>query len=227
MKIIELEEVDSTSEYIKRLKSLQDVAVIAERQTLGRGTKGRKFVSDSGGLYISILKNHADLPAAEAFRIMVGYCVAVCRTLGEFGLKPTIRWANDVLADGKKICGTLIENTVCGGKIVRSLAGIGINVCNVLPEELGGIAVTMEECCKRAVAVGEVKAALLRHIGEESSIDDYKSYIDYFGKTVYLKTDSGTRAATALDVTADGRLKVGERDGSVSLISCAEVSLRL
>ncbi len=227
MKVIELAETDSTNEYIKRSDFCCDAAVVARRQTDGRGTKGRKFVSDSGGLYISVVRFYKDLGAGDAFKIMINHCVAVCKTLAEFSLKPVIRWANDVLVGGKKICGTLIENTFSGNKITRSIVGMGININNILPDELKDIATSMSRQLSTEISVDKVKNILLRQLENEYSIEDYKNYINWFGTDVNLSANGKTRVVTALDISPAGRLIVREADGNISEISSAEVSLRL
>lgn len=226
MKIIELAEVDSTNEYIKRADFNCDTAVVARKQTAGRGTKGRSFISDEGGLYISVVRFYNDFCADDAFKIMVNHCVAVCRTIESFGIKPVIRWANDVLVEGKKICGTLIENTLQGNKITRSIVGMGINVCNEFPDELKDIAtsITQHVCAKPTV--NEVKNRLLKNLENDYSVQDYKSYIDWFGTTVKLLENGQTREAIALDVSPNGRLIV-KSGGTIFEINSAEVSLRL
>jgi len=226
MRIIRLEQTDSTNEYLKRENFDGDVIVTAKRQTAGRGTKGRSFVSDYGGLYVSVQRRYENFPAANAFEIMVNSCVAVCRTLGNLGISPTVRWANDVLVNGKKICGTLIENTFSGGNICRSIVGMGINVRNKLPEDLKDIATTVEQCLGKAPAVADVAEILIENLRKEYTIEDYKRYIDWFDRGVTLKTSDGEVRATALDVAGDGRLVV-KIDGEIKKISSAEVSLRL
>lgn len=227
MKIIELEEVDSTNNYCKRKNFAEDIVVIAKRQTAGRGTKGRSFISDEGGLYLTVVRHYKDYPAEQAFQIMINSCVAVCKTLESFSIKPRIRWANDVLVGDKKICGTLIENTFGGNKILRSIVGMGINVNNVIPVELKDIATSITQHISAKVTVDEVKTALLSNLENSYSIADYKSYIDYFGKAAMLKTAEGERRVKVLDISEDGRLVVQEEDGTVNKISSAEVSLKL
>ena len=96
MKIIRLDEVDSTNEYIKRTSLKEDTIVIANRQTSGKGTKGRSFISTDGGVYLSYLR----LGENDPFSVLIDACVAVCKTLEKFALSPVIRWANDVLCEG-------------------------------------------------------------------------------------------------------------------------------
>ncbi len=68
MKIIELSETDSTNEYCKRLDAVCDTLVTADRQSAGKGTKGRSFVSSEGGVYISLMRFYNDFPASAAFK---------------------------------------------------------------------------------------------------------------------------------------------------------------
>lgn len=226
MKIIELDEVDSTNEYCKRNYSGHSFVVTAARQTGGRGTKGRSFSSENGGLYLSVVRKLFKAEATDAFLIMINACTAVCRTVEHYGLKPVIRWANDVLVNGKKICGTLIENTFSGSFISRSIVGIGLNINNTLPGELLDIATTLKQETGKELPVREVRDLLLENLNKNFSLQDYKSYIDWFGKEVTVKTAAGEHIATAVDVDVDGRL-ICVLEGSLKKISSAEVSLEL
>lgn len=226
MKIIELEEVGSTNEYCKQNDCGEDLCAFATRQTAGRGTKGRSFISLDGGLYVSVMRHYENYSAENAFKIMVNGCVAVCRTLEKFGIKPLIRWANDVLVNGKKICGTLIENTFSNGKITRSIVGIGLNVNNGISADIKEIATSVKEVTGKYFGLEEVKQVFLENIKKDFSIEDYKRYINWFGREVTLKTVEEERVVTALDVTQNGRLLV-DWCGNMLEISAAEVSLRL
>lgn len=226
MKIIELDEVDSTNEYCKRNYFGRPFAVTAKRQLGGRGTKGRSFSSEEGGLYLSVVRNPDKLQTVDAFLIMVNACTAVCKTVEHFGLKPVIRWANDVLVGGRKICGTLIENTFSGSFVNRSIVGIGLNVNNKLPEELLPIATSLKKETGREIPVCEVRDILLYNLNKKFTLDDYKKYINWFGKQVLIKSSNGEFTASAVDVDADGRL-ICVIAGSLKKICSAEVSLIL
>ncbi len=226
MKIIELSETDSTNEYCKRLDADCDTLVTADRQSAGKGTKGRSFVSSEGGVYISLMRFYNDFPASAAFKIMINSCAAVCETVEKFGLNPVIRWSNDVLVNGKKICGTLIENIVRGGRIIKSIVGIGINVNNTLPPELKHVATTMQAELGKSISVSSVKKTLISKLQKTYDIAVYKRYINWLGKNVVLKTAESETVAEALDIEDDGRL-VCNIGGIKKKISSAEVSLRL
>lgn len=225
-KIIELDEVGSTNDYVKGLNSEEEVIVSAKRQTAGRGTKGRRFVSDEGGVYVSALKIRQNFDFSRAFSIMITSCVAVCRTVELFGLRPTIKWANDVLVGGRKISGTLIENTLSSGNMCRSIVGIGLNVNNAFSGELSGIATSMKAEAGHAFPVDEVRAALIENLGREYSVADYKEYIDWFGRQVMLIKEGERTLATALDVDEVGRLIVSV-GGQIQRLSSGEISLKL
>ncbi len=227
MKIIELNEVDSTSDYLKRLSPAQDTAVFARVQTAGKGTKGRSFISDDGGLYMSFVRFYGELPADRAFSIMMNVSVAVCRTLESLNLKPRIRWANDVLIGDKKISGTLIENSISGGFVRRSLVGVGININNVLHGELKKIAVSAFELTRRKTPLEAVGRELLKNLQTEYSAEEYKSYIDWLGSEVKLTfADGTTTEAIAKDITPRGALVVST-GGVLREINSGEVTLRL
>jgi BirA family biotin operon repressor/biotin-[acetyl-CoA-carboxylase] ligase len=226
MKIIELESVDSTNEYCKRAAAEGDMIVTALSQTAGRGTKGRSFISDKGGLYITVMRTLANFDGQMTFKIMTDSCVAVCKTVQSFGLQPVIRWANDVLVGGRKICGTLIENTFLSNGACRSIVGMGLNVNNVLPEELRAIATTLSEQTGKQINLEKVKRSLISNLQKSYTIEDYRSYINWFGSIITLNIQGKQIKAVAKDVEEDGRL-VCVIDGQLQKISSAEVSLRL
>ena len=226
MKIIELEETTSTNDYCKTYTGEGDIAVIAKRQTNGKGTKGRSFISEEGGLYVSLLRRYENFPANDAFKIMVSSCVAVCKTLESFGITPVIKWANDVLVNGKKICGTLIENTFSNGKITRSIVGMGINVNNEISSEIKHIAASMKEILQKELDLKDVTKVFLQNLEKNYEISDYKHYINWFNTRVRIKTEEKEMEVTALDVTDNGTLLV-DWCGNMLEITAAEVSLRL
>lgn len=226
MRIIELDKTDSTNEYCKRVDDGEDIIVIARRQTGGRGTKGRSFSSEEGGAYISIMRHFLSFPAENAFKIMVNSCVAVCKTLEEFGISSVIRWANDVLCSGLKISGTLIENVAARGFITRSIVGVGLNVNNPLPSELKCIATSMKEVLKKEQNIHKVTSVLVENLQKEYDIESYKHFMPWLGGEISLKTFNGVKNCHAIDVAGDGAL-VCIIDGKRVEVNSAEVSLRL
>ena len=103
--------------------------VVAARQTRGRGRRERTWDSPaSTGLYASFILR-PDWPADQAPNLAIVAGMAAFRALERAGVKNLrMKWPNDVLADGKKICGVLVEPRLGAGRIEFAVAGIGINV---------------------------------------------------------------------------------------------------
>ena len=143
-KRLHFDTLPSTQDYAKEKRpDGVDLVVTAVCQTGGKGTKGRSFSSQKGGVYLSKLTFYEDLSVKSAFKIMISGAVAVCETLRFYGLEPLIKWPNDIWVNDKKICGILIENVFSGDRVRSSVVGIGLNVSNSLPADLTEIATTM------------------------------------------------------------------------------------
>lgn len=221
------DEISSTNDYAKsRRDEGRGLIVTAKRQTGGRGTKGRSFSSCEGGVYLTKLSFYEDLSARDAFKVMSNAAAAVCETLRFYGLEPVIKWANDVYVCDKKICGILIENVFSGGKISSSVVGIGLNVYNELPQELVGIATTVEKATGMRYPVEEVTERLISELDKERSIDEYLSYIGYMGREATLLLGDERVHGTLLFVDRSGALHA-KVNGKEVCFTAAEVSLRL
>ena len=226
MRIELLEEVDSTNDYVKKyLEGGENVVVCAERQSKGRGTKGRSFLSEKGGVYLSALIFHEDLLAADAFRVMAHAAVSVCETVLAFGAKPQIKWPNDILLGGKKCCGILIENILSGDRIRASIVGIGLDVVNDL-SDLKEIARSLSNCVDNPPTVEEVRDALIMNFCKPSTFSRYLSFIDFLGQEITVVRGEERFSAVAHRILSDGRLEI-RREGTLQVLSAAEISIRL
>ncbi len=226
-KIIEFEQLDSTNEYAKAQRALgENLMVVAKAQTGGRGTKGRSFVSARGGVYISRLTFYERYPAKDAFLLMSNAAVAVCETLKEYGLSPKIKWPNDVHVHGKKICGILIENSFSGTDIHSSIVGIGLNVCNSLPEELQEIATSISAWVTPAPSAEDVCQTLMDKLSNVYDTEAYFSYLGYMGERADVLHNGEKISARLLRVDKDGGLVVQTEKGERKF-SAAEISLRV
>ena len=128
--VLTYDTIDSTNtEALKqaRLGAEEGLCVVARQQTAGRGRHGRTWVSpEDAGLYFSIVLR-PKLDAKDLSLITLTAGVAVHDTLAETGLKPDIKWVNDLLVDEKKICGILAETTDTQSGLAV-IVGIGINL---------------------------------------------------------------------------------------------------
>ena len=152
------------------------------------------------------LTHYENFAAKEAFLVMARAAAAVCETLSFYGLQPKIKWPNDVFVQDKKICGILIENSCSGNRLARSIVGIGLNVCNVLPEELETIATTMFLQGVQ-VDVEEVTQRLIGYLEEEIPMQTYLSYLGYMGREVFLLFGDERVPATLLSVKEEQKKK--------------------
>ena len=112
---------DLALDLIVRNEATNKTVIVAESQTAGRGRYKRKWVSKTGNLYASFIYKISERDPKLSYAI----AVAVAETLIHFGISPQIKWPNDVLIDGKKISGILIEYA---GSFV--IIGVGINIKN-------------------------------------------------------------------------------------------------
>lgn len=141
MKVIILDEADSTNSYAKlNIDNFDDRTVVhAKKQTCGRGRLNRKWV-DLGGdnLFMSVILKPSDTFKEIYPNITQYLSVVLCHVLEEYGVKPQIKWPNDVLIDGKKIAGILSETVMQGANFKGLVLGIGVNL-NSEPEILDKI----------------------------------------------------------------------------------------
>ena len=224
---VHFEEVPSTNDYAKEKRGdCKPLFVTASRQSKGRGTKGRSFVSNDGGVYLSALRYYENFPAKEAFKIMAFAAVAVCETLRFYGVAPVIKWANDIFVGDKKICGILLENVFSGSNVASSVVGIGLNVNGRFTGELVEIATTMQAQTGRTFSVEEVTQKLIEELQKERTMAEYLAYIGYMGREVTLILGEEKVRATFLSVDEEGGLLV-DFGGEKRRLTTAEVSVRL
>ncbi len=213
MKYIEyrFDAIASTQDFLReKRKEGKNAVAIAKIQTGGKGTKGRSFECAEGGLWLSILLFHENLAAKDAFLMMARSAVAVSKTLEDYGLTPKIKWANDVLLDGKKVCGILTENVFKGGMVESTVFGIGLNVNNTLGETLADIATTMSESCKKPISLAEVENCLLSHFFAPFTFTEYAQRLAYLGEEILFETSDRIFSATLSGVTDRGELILTE-----------------
>lgn len=131
MNIIFFEKIDSTNTYAKsNIDDLADKTVIStDVQTKGRGRFDRSW-TDLGkeNIYMTIILKPSN-QFSDVYSNLTQYLsVILCRQLEEMGLSPKIKWPNDVLLNGKKVCGILAESVLRAGELKGLVLGIGINL---------------------------------------------------------------------------------------------------
>lgn len=228
MQIIKLKKTRSTQDYIKKLVKKQrntreDLFVVSAQQTGGKGTKGRSFSSNKGGVYLSYLHFHTGKKASCAFEINKTTSLAVIKTLLAFGVKAGIKWPNDIYVNGKKICGMLIENTLVGEYLDYSIIGIGLNVNNALEEELAPIATTMNKVTGKEANLESVLFTLIYNLQNPEKVSLYDDYLLFLGQKISVISRDGTTFTDIIDgVLEDGRLLLK----SGKILTAEEISIR-
>ena len=222
MRTISVESIDSTNTYLKKLKKpTEDTLIIAKKQTGGRGTKGRSFICEEGGVYLSLLRLNPCL-AKDSFSIMMNSAVSVVNTLHAFDINAKIKWPNDIIVNGKKICGILIENVFEGEEVAKSIVGIGLNVNNPIAEEIRDIAISTKEVLSKELSIGTVIATLIFNLYQPTSYEEYRKHLLYIGEEVNVITPTATFSAILEDVLPNGNLKTSQGE----ILSSAEISIR-
>jgi BirA family biotin operon repressor/biotin-[acetyl-CoA-carboxylase] ligase len=234
-------------EYRGALVSTQDLArelaragvpegtvVLAGRQTAGRGRLGRSFVSPRGGLYFTIVLR----PALEYLRpLPIVAALAVARGLEQVaGLRTALKWPNDVLVSGRKVCGILVESELSGQAVNYVLLGIGVNVNTDMSAypEIAAIATSAAAEAGRQVSREALAAAVLNKLEElylaaqagQRVQDEWRARLETLGRPVRVTYGQITEAGLAEDVDSDGSLILRRPDGSRVTIAAGDVTLR-
>ena len=240
-----LEEVDSTNLHAKQLAAegaADGAVVVADRQTAGRGRLGRSFQSPGGrGIYLTVLLR-PDLPPERLSPVTAMAGVAVCRAVERHcNVSPGLKWPNDPVLGGKKLCGILTELSLEGetGRVQDLVLGIGINVSQ-RPEdftpEIREIATSLTQALGRPVSRPALAAEVIREVdrlyaaltaGELGPyLAEYRRRCVNLGRTVRLLGPGGGETAEALDIDGDFGLVVRTADGTVRTVRSGEVSVR-
>ena len=231
-----LASVDSTNTELKR-RAAQGAphgsVLIAEEQTAGRGRLGRSFDSaPGGGIYLSVLLR-PDCAPAELMSLTAQAAMAVRRAIFEAcGEKAGIKWVNDLLLGGKKICGILTELSLdAAGRVAWAVVGAGVN-CNraQFPEELQGVAGSILTQTGRRVDRCRLAAAMIRQLSGLPRLDwydEYRAACLTLGRRVTLHAPGRIPVlAEALDVDREAALVVRGEDGEVWRVASGEATLR-
>jgi BirA family biotin operon repressor/biotin-[acetyl-CoA-carboxylase] ligase len=238
-----LDECHSTQDLANELArggGTEGIVVITENQTQGRGRKERSWISKQGmGICLSLILKPSVKPS-QIVQIPLIAGVAAARAISaETGLKPSIKWPNDILIGNKKVAGILTEMSCEVDRINYVILGIGINVNTIekdFPESIRDIATSLcAECGRKISRVAIVQRFLIElekeyrlylADGFESIRHEWKSLSNTIGAQVEI-TDGGERLrGEVLDIDADGFLMLKTNAGKVKRIVAGDVSLR-
>jgi len=162
-KLISLDKIPSTQNWAHDLiannQASDRTVIVATAQTAGRGRYRRKWVSHTGNLYASFIYKISERNPQLSYAM----AVAVAETLIEFGINPKIKWPNDILIDGKKISGILIE--YCQNFVIIGI-GINIKTCPTVPEHQ-----TTKVNNYASVTVDDILNVLIKKVDKLRNVD--------------------------------------------------------
>jgi BirA family biotin operon repressor/biotin-[acetyl-CoA-carboxylase] ligase len=207
--------------------------VAAARQTRGRGRLGRAWESAPGlGLYVSLLLR-PDFPATEAGRLTILASVAASDAVeNAAGLRPRIKWPNDLVIGGKKLGGLLIESEPRGARLDHAVIGIGINVrhsADDFSEEVRALATSLRIATGKLFRRADVLVALLRafeHRLERPFAEAREAWAESsltLGQRVELSTARGTRRGQALGLDESGALLLRNEAGEIETVTAGDM----
>lgn len=236
--ILRFDTIDSTnSEALKEARHGADegLCVVAGQQTAGRGRMGRVWVSPpDSGLYFSIvLRPGIAAKYLPLVTLMSG--VAVYDTLAEFGIKPDIKWVNDVLVGDKKVCDILAE-TADTDEGLAVIVGIGVNLkSSNFPPEIADTATSLESELGRNVTPFDLEDSLVKFLnywyemlnlqnGPAEILRAWQRRSSYYsGKNVRVSLEKETFTGTTDGLETNGALRLRRADGTIAVIQAGDV----
>lgn len=240
MKLIKLNAIPSTNDYLKELavqKSISDFTIVwAENQTQGRGQMGTQWVVQANvNLTFSILLNGSYLRIDRLFLLNVIVANSILEALKRYDLEGLyIKWPNDILSYSKKIAGILIENNIKADGSLQSIVGIGINLMQTDFDDLHkassilknyGLRIDAEELLRQIVSLITDKVAVFDQIAETQ----WTYYHDNLYKkdlpAAFQLADGTTFMAIVVGVSPDGLLQLKKEDDSVFSYRLKEVKM--
>jgi BirA family biotin operon repressor/biotin-[acetyl-CoA-carboxylase] ligase len=233
----EFPDLEQRIRYFRQIGSTMDAArelarkgarggtiVIAEAQTRGRGRLNRQWLSPEGGIYFTLILRPKISPA-YAPRINLMASVAVAATIRHlFGLKAELKWPNDVLIEGKKVCGILAEMDAETDVINFVNVGIGVNA-NTSVAQFEETATSLKDMLGRGISRKELLRALLTEIErreallmESDLLEEWKRLSATLNKNVRIVSLGEEVTGQAIDIDATGALIVKGKDGSLRTV---------
>ena len=235
--------IDSTNTHARELArqgAAHGTVLIADHQTGGRGRRGRSFHSPaSSGIYLSVILR-PDCAPQDIMHLTCAAAVALCDAVETaVGIRPGIKWTNDLVYSKRKIAGILTElGFTAQGTVDFAVIGIGINCCQSqddFPEDIRAIAGSLASVSGKEVDRARVAAAIMDSLfrmdaqlltGKAHLMDTYRASCITLGQEISLVRGAEVRHGTALDIDESGALLVRFSNGMTETVNSGEVSVR-
>jgi BirA family biotin operon repressor/biotin-[acetyl-CoA-carboxylase] ligase len=235
--------IASTNDKAKELAiagAEEGTIIIADAQSAGRGRLGRSWHSPAGlGLYVSFIFRPG-VPASDASGILMAVGLGAAEAAERSRIQGVvgIKWPNDLVVEGRKLGGILIEMGVQGGVLEWCVAGIGLNVDHTdadFPVDLRDRAISLRQCCHRHVDRLGVLLALVecvsawygvfRNEGTAPLVPHWRRRSAILGRTVRVETAGEAVMGTAVGLEPDGALRVRLESGAEEILHAGDVHL--
>ena len=235
--IVYFGETDSTNRQARMLAAegaAHGTLVLADMQTAGRGRRGRGWISPAGeGIFMSLIVR-PDVPPSEVAKMSLTLALAVAGAIErETGLDARIKWPNDIVIGGRKVCGLLLEMDASAEKVNSVAAGVGINVHQTrFDEEIAHTASSLDLLSGKRVSRSAVVRAFLEEFEKAMALTDaqmmdaYRARSATSGQRVQVIALNGTYTGTAKGIADSGSLLVETDAGEVREVLAADVSVR-
>lgn len=230
-----LDEIDSTNEEARRRFKAGEIGplwIAARRQTAGRGRRGRSWADLSRNLYCSGLYSLKCSPA-EAAQLSFAAALAASDVCQQNlpGKRVCVKWPNDVLVDGQKICGVLLESADVPGKVIQLVIGVGLNTTAApdIPDypatslALLGADISAATALDQLVTRFEHWRGVWANDGFGPIREAWMGRAHGVGQRCIARLSQETLEGVFTDLAADGSLKLAIADGSTRLISAGDV----
>jgi len=236
--VVSYDILTSTNDEAKRLAAEgapEGTVVRAALQTAGRGRRGRSWQGAQGECLMCSLLLRPRLPAADTSSWTLAAGLAISRALSHIATRDIrVKWPNDIVADGKKLCGILSELHMNSDEVAYIVTGFGINAGQTaFDAEISGKAVSLRQLTGRAFVLDDVLDAVLAELdavyqqflrnGFAALVDEYNGACVNTGASVLL---SGGVAGVARGVDETGCLVVDAADGKCMRVPSGDVSVR-
>ena len=242
-KVQYFDNITSTNDVLKQLAAQgapEGTSLIAGSQSGGRGRMGRSFLSPpEAGIYMSVLLRPQCSPLELIHLTCAAGCAACDAIEQAIGLRPGIKWINDIVYEGHKLAGILVEMGLSNnGMISYAVIGIGINCCQReadFPEEIRTVAGSLAMVTGAPVDRARLAAAELEALHRMSAdllprkaqiMTRYRRDCITLGQEVSLVRGEEVRHGLAQDIDEDGALVVRFPDGHTEAVNSGEVSVR-
>jgi len=230
----EVESTNSVATGMADAGAAEGTVIIAEMQMQGKGWMGRRWISPKDGIWLSVILRPR-MSLAHAYRLTIVAGLAVAKTIRGYGIDAWVKWPNDVIIGGKKVCGVLTEIESETANLRYAIVGIGVDVnvdTQLFPEEIrtGSTSIKAElghpvdraKFLQRLFAALEYEYLRVKEDRFQGVLNDWRGMLATVGKRVQINTPIKTIYGEAIGVDSEGSLIVECRGGFLEKVVAGE-----